>query len=101
MIEIKGVSKDYSGFSALEGIDLEIRAGETVALLGHNGAGKTTLMRIMSGFYTDKLWGGKSGGFRRIGGRKGGEEVNWVFTLRIVHYIRRWWYGIFYMRWGN
>ena len=50
MIEIKGVSKDYSGFSALEGIDLEIRGGETVALLGHNGAGKTTLMRIMSGF---------------------------------------------------
>lgn len=42
------VQKDYDGFKALRGIDLEIDAGEIVGLLGPNGAGKTTLMHIMA-----------------------------------------------------
>lgn len=35
----------------LEGINMEIRAGERVGLLGHNGSGKTTLLRVLSGIY--------------------------------------------------
>jgi ABC-2 type transport system ATP-binding protein len=50
ILSVKNLSKTYaSGFSALEGIDLEIRRGEILALLGPNGAGKTTLISIVCG----------------------------------------------------
>jgi len=50
IIQVKGVEKTYdSGFTALKGIDLEIRRGEIFALLGPNGAGKTTLISIICG----------------------------------------------------
>ncbi|WEX07629.1 ABC transporter ATP-binding protein [Chelativorans sp. AA-79] len=49
-ISISGLSKVYdSGFTALHGVDLEIRDGEILALLGPNGAGKTTLISIVCG----------------------------------------------------
>ena len=49
-ISIRGLTKTYaSGFQALAGIDLDIRAGEIFALLGPNGAGKTTLISIVCG----------------------------------------------------
>jgi ABC-2 type transport system ATP-binding protein len=50
IISVSGLSKTYaSGFSALKGVDLEIRRGEILALLGPNGAGKTTLISIVCG----------------------------------------------------
>jgi ABC-2 type transport system ATP-binding protein len=50
IIAINNLTKSYaSGFQALKGIDLEIRAGEIFALLGPNGAGKTTLISIICG----------------------------------------------------
>ena len=50
IIEISALSKTYaSGFTALKGIDLDIRRGEIFALLGPNGAGKTTLISIVCG----------------------------------------------------
>jgi len=53
ILSVKNVSKTYaSGFSALKGIDLEIRKGEILALLGPNGAGKTTLISIVCGIVT-------------------------------------------------
>jgi len=52
-ILVEGVIKTYaSGFSALSGVDLEIRRGEIFALLGPNGAGKTTLISIICGIVT-------------------------------------------------
>ena len=50
IISVSGLSKTYaSGFSALKGVDLEIRKGEIFALLGPNGAGKTTLISTICG----------------------------------------------------
>ena len=50
IISVTGLTKTYaSGFQALKGVDLEIRAGEIFALLGPNGAGKTTLIGIICG----------------------------------------------------
>ena len=49
MIELKNVSKAYSGKRALRNIDLSFPRGEIVGLFGENGAGKTTLMKCILG----------------------------------------------------
>jgi len=45
------VSKHYGRVSALEGLTLDIRAGEIFGLLGPNGSGKTTFMRLLAGYH--------------------------------------------------
>ena len=49
LLEARGVVAGYGGSRVLDGIDLEIRQGEAVALLGRNGVGKTTLLRALTG----------------------------------------------------
>ena len=49
MLRVKGLDCHYGRIQALRGIDLEVRKGELVALVGANGAGKTTLLRALSG----------------------------------------------------
>jgi ABC-2 type transport system ATP-binding protein len=46
---LSGVQAGYGARGVLNGIDLSLRPGEIVALLGRNGSGKTTLMRVLSG----------------------------------------------------
>src|ERR1700749_5074492 len=49
-IVIKGVSKTYGGFTAVDDISLSIYKGEMFALVGASGCGKTTLLRMLAGF---------------------------------------------------
>jgi len=51
LLEIKNVTKTFSGVKALDNINLRIMKGEIHALVGENGAGKSTLMNILSGIY--------------------------------------------------
>ena len=48
-LQVVGVSRRFGDVQALRDVDLDIRVGEVLAILGENGAGKTTLMRILSG----------------------------------------------------
>ena len=51
VLKLKGVCKEFPGVKALDGVDLEVREGEVMALLGENGAGKSTLMKCLTGVY--------------------------------------------------
>ncbi len=51
ILRLEGISKSFPGVRALNKVDLELRAGEVLALVGENGAGKSTLMKILSGAY--------------------------------------------------
>lgn len=51
MIELKGVTKRFEDFTALDGVDLTVENGTAFGLLGSNGAGKSTVLRLLSGIY--------------------------------------------------
>jgi branched-chain amino acid transport system ATP-binding protein len=49
MLEVSGLSAGYLGENVVEGVDVEVGAGQAVAIIGSNGAGKTTLFRAVCG----------------------------------------------------
>ena len=54
LLKISGLDAFYGDFQALFGIDLEIRAGEVVSIIGANGAGKSTLLKSITGLVVRK-----------------------------------------------
>jgi branched-chain amino acid transport system ATP-binding protein len=50
MLRTRGLIREFSGFVAVNGVDLEVAAGTVHALVGPNGAGKTTLFNLLTGF---------------------------------------------------
>ena len=64
LLEVDGVEKSFPGVRALADMQLNVRRGEVLALVGENGAGKSTLMKLLSGIYTPDA------GTFRIGGQQ-------------------------------
>ena len=51
ILEVREVTKRFGGLQALDGVNLDVREGEILGLVGPNGSGKTTLINAISGFY--------------------------------------------------
>ncbi len=51
ILQMKDIEKRFSGVHALKSVQLELRAGEVLALMGENGAGKSTLMKVLCGIH--------------------------------------------------
>ncbi len=52
LLEMRGIDKSFPGVHALKGVSLDLRRGETLALIGENGAGKSTLIKALGGAHT-------------------------------------------------
>ncbi|RHW24877.1 sugar ABC transporter ATP-binding protein [Nocardioides immobilis] len=83
VLSIRGLSKTFVSTRALNGVDLDLRAGEIHALVGQNGCGKSTLIKVLAGFHQPDPG---------VEIRLGGEEVELSSTadahragLRFVH----------------
>lgn len=62
-LELSGITKRFGPTTALDGVDLAVRPGEVLALIGENGAGKSTLMNVLAGLHR------ADGGEMRVHGR--------------------------------
>jgi branched-chain amino acid transport system ATP-binding protein len=51
LLEVRGLVKRFGGIRALNGVDLHLREGELVGLIGPNGSGKTTMFNVITGIY--------------------------------------------------
>ncbi len=51
VLSVEGLSKSFAGSRALDGFDVQVKAGEIHALLGENGSGKSTFIKILSGYH--------------------------------------------------
>ena len=80
VITVEGLTKQYGGFSAVDGVDLTINQGEIFSLLGPNGAGKTTTVEILEGFRKRS-----SGNVSVLGTDPQQGDLTWRNRIGIVH----------------
>lgn len=72
ILEMKHITKEFSGVKALDDVNLKVKRGEIHALCGENGAGKSTLMNVLSGVYPygtykgDIVYNGETCQFHKI-----------------------------------
>ncbi|MFD0372443.1 ATP-binding cassette domain-containing protein [Streptomyces sp. NPDC127114] len=80
-IRMRGVACRHGRNEAVTGVDLEIAAGERVALTGTNGSGKTTLLRAVLGLHA------RTSGTIEVGGREARSAAEWAWRRRACAWI--------------
>lgn len=55
VLELLNIKKHFGGVKALDGVDFNLKKGETISLLGDNGAGKSTLIKVICGVHVFPL----------------------------------------------
>ncbi|SET45731.1 sugar ABC transporter ATP-binding protein [Paenibacillus sp. NFR01] len=58
ILEMQGISKEFTGVKALSNVNFKVNKGEIHCLVGENGAGKSTLMKVLSGVYPHGTYSG-------------------------------------------
>ena len=59
ILQMQGITKEFTGVKALDNVNLEVREASIHAICGENGAGKSTLMKVLSGVYPYGSYRGK------------------------------------------
>ncbi|MCX5071720.1 ABC transporter ATP-binding protein [Streptomyces sp. NBC_00513] len=80
-VRMRGVGCRHGRVEAVAGVDLEISAGERIALTGTNGSGKTTLLRAVLGLHRQMT------GSILVGGRGTGSAAEWAWRRRSCAWI--------------
>jgi rhamnose transport system ATP-binding protein len=111
LLSLHGIQKSFGGIRALRPLDLELRAGEILGLVGENGAGKSTLIKLLSGVYRPDagrvVWRGRTAGFASphdalaAGIATIHQELEYFGRLSVAENMllaerwpRRWWGGV-------
>lgn len=84
LLEMRGISKSFTGVKALSDVSFTVEPGEIHALVGENGAGKSTLMKVLSGVYPHGSYEGQilfDGAERRFSGINDSEALGII----IIH----------------
>ena len=99
VLEMKNITKEFPGVKALNNVNIDLRKGEVLGIVGENGAGKSTLMKVLSGTYshdqyTGEIWvDGKKQQFNSVAdGRNAGicmiyQEVSVMFDSSVAENV--------------
>ena len=91
ILELKNVTKEFPGVKALDHINLEVRQGEVLALVGENGAGKSTMMKIISGVYPYGSYSGElifNGEEKKFQGNRDSENAGIAIIYQELALVR-------------
>jgi manganese/iron transport system ATP-binding protein len=89
VIELRGVRAGYDGRTVIDDVDLTVRRGELIALVGANGAGKSTLLKVIVGLLrpyegsVSVLGVAPGNGARHLAYLPQAETVHWDYPLRV------------------
>ena len=88
LLDIDAVSAGYDGHRALEGVSMQVAAGQRIAVVGPNGAGKSTLFKVVAGIHrpttgTVRVYGSDPGGHVCIAYIEQNADLNWRFPATV------------------